>query len=131
MPIQKIWSSWSSEEFDYLGRLSWPGQKLGKLGNLGKLGSFFLRFLNLSFRFCPTAKIRKLRIIFPRFQRFPRFASFWFATFSFCFLIFFSLFRNAFSGSLFYICNYSSTLYKYSSFISLTKYHFTCLCFDL
>ena len=47
------------------------------------------------------------------------------------FLIFFSFFINVFSGSFFYICNFSSTLYKYSSFISLTKYEFMCLCFDL
>ena len=47
------------------------------------------------------------------------------------FLIFFSFLINVFSGSLFYICNYSSALYKYSSFISMTKYDFMCLCFDL
>ena len=45
-----------------------------------KSRKFFPRFLNLSFRFCPTAKIensekRKLGIIFPRFPSF-RFAIF-------------------------------------------------------
>ena len=47
------------------------------------------------------------------------------------FLSFFYFFINVFSRSFFYICNFSSTLYKYSSFISLTKYEFMCLCFDL
>ena len=53
--------------------------------------------------------------------------------FSIChfFIFFFVFFINIFPGSFFYICNFSSTLYKYRLFISLTKYEFMCLCFDL
>ena len=65
-----------------------PGWKLGNFKNLGNLRNFFPRFLNPSFRFCPTAKIenpeiRKLEIIYPRFP------SFQFAIFSFLKKIFF------------------------------------------
>ena len=88
-------------------------------------------YISLHFLPIENSEIRKLEIKFPRFPRFPRFPSFRFATFSFSFLIFFSFFRNVFSGSLFYICNHSSTFYKYRSFISSTKYHFMDLCFDL
>ena len=71
-------------------------------------------------------EIRKLGIIFPRFPRFSRFPSFWFATFSLSFLFFF-FFINVFSGFLFYICNYSSTLLVLHSFISLMKYSLNVL----
>ena len=101
--------------------VTWMGssRKLGELGNLENLGNFFPRFLNPSFRFwlygkIENSEIRKLGIIFPRFPRFPTFPSFGFATFSFSFIIFFSFFINVFSSSLFYICNYSSTLARLS-----------------
>ena len=86
---------------------AWPGRKLGNLGNLG---CFLPRFLNSSFRFWLSGKIensevRKLGIIFLRLP------SFRFATFSFFFLNYFFFFINVLSKSLFYICNYSSTLY--------------------
>ena len=53
--------------------------------------------------------------------------------FSIChfFILFFYFFINLFPGPFFYICSFSSTLYKYRLFVSLTKYEFICLCFDL
>ena len=93
-----------------------PGRKLGNFGNLGNLRNFFSEFFKSEFSILAVGQNRKLGkkklgIIFPRFPRFPTFPSFRFATFSFSFLFFFSLFINVFSKFLFYICNYSLTLY--------------------
>ena len=120
----------------YIGVLKTARSKTRKIRKSRKTRKFFSEIFIYEFSILAVGQIenleiRKLGIIFPRFLRFPKFPSFRFATFSFSFLIFFFFYRlNIFSGTLFYICNFSSTLYKYSSFI-VTRYDFMCLCFDL
>ena len=75
-----------------------------------KSRTFFSEIFKSEFSILAVGQNRKFGIIFPRFPRFPTFPSFPFATFSISSLIFFSFFINVFSKSLFYICNYSSTL---------------------
>ena len=85
-----------------------------------KARKIFSEIFKSEFSILAVGKNRKLGMIYPRFPRFPRFPSFRFATLSFSLLVFFFFFKNGFSVSLFYVCNYSSNLYF------LYKYNYDC-----
>ena len=69
-----------------------------------------------------NSEIRKLGII-----RFPKFLSFWFATFSFSFTIFFLFYKCFFNIIIWHLqLQFYTLLYEYNSTISLMKYNFLC-----
>ena len=105
-----------------------PVRKLGKFGNLWKLGIFFSEIFKPEFSILTIGQNRKLGNKKTRnnISKISEVSEFSICHFLFSFLFFFFFYR-CFFQDLYFTFVTSSTLYKYSSFISLTKYDFMCL----
>ena len=101
LKTRKTWKSWKTQKF--FSEIFQSEFSILAIGQNRKLGN------------------KKTRNNISEISEISEVSEFSICHFFISFLIFFSVVINVFSGSFFYICNFSSTLDKYSSFISLTK----------